>query len=277
MAGIPLHIEQYLLDTGFCATEILVLRKMLEHDHATIRELAVQTGKSTGVLDQAMKKLISKCIVQKECINGSPRYALHSIDSVSQWVQCDLKRKTDRETRRLRDFELFLSTLTMQKHRPQMEYYEGENGLQRAYMRLLEYGDEICRYLPFTNLPIDSPMEDFHAFYAKARLRRRVFERVIAQDNCHGRRFQSSDHLNYRQTILVCPDRFPFLFEKVLVGDAIMVFHHEHQRACLIEFSQYARSEQELYEAIWRHEGGVGEESGSRRQGPGKKSVKRVA
>ena len=50
-AVLPAGIESYLKEAGFSATEMLLLRKLVEEDSLTIRELASKTGKSTGVLD----------------------------------------------------------------------------------------------------------------------------------------------------------------------------------------------------------------------------------
>ena len=58
MTALPAHIEEYLLEAGFTSTEILVLRRLLVGESMTLREMASNTGKSTGVLDQAMKKLL---------------------------------------------------------------------------------------------------------------------------------------------------------------------------------------------------------------------------
>jgi DNA-binding MarR family transcriptional regulator len=58
--SLPAGIESYLKEAGFSATEMLIIRKLVEEDCLTLRELAGKTGKSTGVLDLAMKKLLQK-------------------------------------------------------------------------------------------------------------------------------------------------------------------------------------------------------------------------
>jgi len=59
MSHLPASIEAYLEEAGFSATEMLIVRQLLDHGATTLREIAVKTGKSTGVLDQAMRKLLS--------------------------------------------------------------------------------------------------------------------------------------------------------------------------------------------------------------------------
>jgi hypothetical protein len=52
MKEIPAAVEATMLDAGFSPTEILILRRLLEDDALTLREIAARSGKSTGVLDQ---------------------------------------------------------------------------------------------------------------------------------------------------------------------------------------------------------------------------------
>ena len=68
MISLPSHIEKYLSEADFSATEILILRQIITGKAFTLRELASKTGKSTGVLDQAMKKLLKKQIAEKNSL-----------------------------------------------------------------------------------------------------------------------------------------------------------------------------------------------------------------
>ncbi|HVW66637.1 MAG TPA: hypothetical protein VHA78_02805 [Candidatus Peribacteraceae bacterium] len=50
MTSLPSSIEVYLEEAGFSGTEILILKKLLEEDALTLRELAAKTGKRTNTL-----------------------------------------------------------------------------------------------------------------------------------------------------------------------------------------------------------------------------------
>lgn len=97
---LPASIESSLLEVGFTATELLILNRLLDEDAVTLRQLALKTGKSTGVLDQAMKKLMKKGIISREEINGMPKYTLGSLQSVVSWMDKDLKEKHEQLKRR---------------------------------------------------------------------------------------------------------------------------------------------------------------------------------
>jgi hypothetical protein len=46
---LPLGIENYLRESGLSATDIIVLKKLLEENLLTLRELAAKTGKGMAV------------------------------------------------------------------------------------------------------------------------------------------------------------------------------------------------------------------------------------
>ncbi len=251
MNALPSSIETYLEDAGFSQTEVLILKRLLEEDALTLRELAAKTGKSTGVLDQAMKKLVQKDIINKEYINDGYKFSLHSLDAIARWMHQDMKEKRESMARRHQNFESFLATLKKDKHRPDMEYYEGEDGMEKAYRKLLDQSQELLQYVPVTSAIEDDPMRDFKVQYFRERHSKKVFSRVITHNTPLGRRFQSRDPFEYRKTALVEVDRFPFDFEKIIAGDTVACFNLADKRACFIRYKELARMERMFFEQLW--------------------------
>lgn len=252
MNTLPASVEAYLSEAGFSSTEILVLKRLLEDDALTLRQLAAKTGKSTGVLDQATKKLLRKNIVSKEWINDSFKFTLHSLQSVVQWMSKDTKEKREMLLRRHQNFETFISTIEYDKKRPEMQYYEGYEGFQQAYMQLLDNGKEMLHYMPVTCSIEDDPLRDFRVEYFRERRRKGIFSKVIAQNTTRGRRFQSRDPFEYRQSILVDEEQYPFSFEKIIIGDTVACFNHAEKRACLIRYPELAAHERDIFDGIWK-------------------------
>lgn len=250
-AQLPAGIESYLKDAGFSATEMLLLRKLVEEDSLTIRELASKTGKSTGILDQAMKKLIGKKIAQRNIINDQPRYSINSLDAVVRWVKNDmLERKTTLE-RRHENFESFIATLKVDKKRPDIEHYHGEDGIKQAYLKLLESGQELLTFTPVLTLTEEDPLRMFRVEYFRKRQVRKIFQRILAPDTTLARRFQSRDPFEYRKTLLVSESDLPLTFEKTIVGDTIACFNFAEQSACFLRYPELANAERAHFEAMW--------------------------
>ncbi len=262
MTGLPIHIEEYLKDTGFTATEILVLRRLLEGTALTLREMASKTGKSTGVLDQSCKKLLRKKIISKEVINGTPKYVLASIEAVREWVRQDMGRKKDQLTRRHDDFESYIESIIVEKDRPDMEYFEGFDGIQRAYLKLLDLAEgELLHYIPIQYKEEEDPLRDFRVDFFRKRRKKEVFSRVITSNSSLGRRFQSRDVFEYRKTVLIPEEKYPFLFEQVIAGNVFACINHQEQKAYFINFPHLVQSERIIFESLWdEYKGGSNDE-----------------
>ncbi len=252
MNALPSSIESALSEAGFSMTEILVVQRLVQEPAITIRQLAAKTGKSTGVLDQAMKKLLRKRIVNREIINDSPKYTLNSLASVSQWILQDVQSKRDALLRRYQNFESFMATLEMDKARPEMKYFEGDEGMQQAYMKLLESGEEMKEYFPIVQKEEEDRFREFRVKYFRARQGRKIFTRVITHDTPLGRRYQSKDAFEYRQTVLIPSESFPIGFEKIIVGDTVACFNHAEKKVCFIKYEEFAKAESELFETLWK-------------------------
>jgi len=221
----------------------------------TLRQLGAKTGKSTGVLDQAMKKLLRKEIIHTETINDTLKYTIHSLNAVVKWMENYTRDQRDMLLRRHQNFESFISSLELDKNRPDFHYFDGYEGLEQAYRKLLDQGKETLHYFPVICSTEDDPMRDFRVEYFRERRRKGVFARVIAHNTPLGRRYQSRDAFEYRQTLLVHENDFPFTFEKVIAGNIVACFNHLEKRACFIRYPELAASERGVFEMIWRNSG----------------------
>ncbi len=254
MNALPASIESYLLEAGFTSTELLVLKKLLEEDALTLRELAAKTGKSTGVLDQALKKLLRRNIVTRESINETGKYHLVSLAAIVKWMEEDTRQKQEMLKRRHQNFQTFIESLQLGKTRPEMEYFDGKEGIEKAYKQLLQYKKEMLHYFPVTCSAEDDPMRDFRVQYFRERRSAGVFARYIVHNTPLGRRFASRDPFEYRKTLLVPEEKFPMSFEKVIVDDIVACINHAENKVCFIRYKELAETERQLFERIWQEQ-----------------------
>jgi len=253
MTDLPASIEAYLADAGFSATEILTLKKLLEGGALTLRELAAKTGKSTGVLDAAVKKLLTRRLICRETVNDTPKMLLKSLDPILQWVKRDTEEKLETMKSRAKNFETFIASLKVENTRPEMEYFEGEEGIKKAYTKLLDLQvKEFLHYRPVTMKEEEDPLREFRVQYFRGRYRRGIFARALAPNTSLGRRFQSRDAFEYRETQLIKEEEFPITFEKIIAGDTVACFNHLEQRACYLKYPELAHTERTMFELLWR-------------------------
>ena len=119
MPGLPASIEGYLRETGFSTTELLVLSHLLGGGSMTLRQLAAKTGKSTGVLDQATKKLLQRGILEREQVNEGSRFAVDSLNAIRTWLESEQRQQLERQRRRSENLEAILGTQSFCELRPQ--------------------------------------------------------------------------------------------------------------------------------------------------------------
>lgn len=238
-------------DAGFTQTEILILRRLIEEHSLSLRQLASKTGKSTGVLDQAMKKLLRRNVVTRDVVNDSPVYTLVSLEAIAHAIEEDVEEKRAQLQRRFENFESFLQSVTLNKGRPDTENFEGIEGLKRAYCKLLNEGHELIGYLPAQLRPDPDPLADFRVEFFRERRRREIFSRIIAHNTPQGRRFQSRDPFEYRMTLLVKEEECPFSFEKYIIGNAVACINYAEQRASIVRYPELAQTERALFESLW--------------------------
>ncbi len=242
-----------MTEAGFSGTEVLVIKKLMEFEAMTLRELAAKTGKSTGVLDQAMKKLIKKKMVIRTMINNNPKYVLHSLEAVREWMKDDMKQKQQMIVRHYENFEAFIATVSSikSKHRPEIDFFEGREGMKQAYMQLFERGRVFHQYGPTLWLPEEDPLQEFRVQFFRECHNRGIYTRVITHDTVLGRRYRTRDSFEYRETVLVSPSRHPFTFQKIIVGDTVACFNLEQESACFIRYNALAEEERAGFESMW--------------------------
>ena len=261
MNSLPSSIEKYLTEeAGFSSTEVLALRHLLHGEAMTLRELATKTGKSTGVLDQAMKKLLTRKILRREMVNDTPKFALASPEDIRLWMKKDIQEKQKILRRKEQDFESFVRSIEQDIARPQIEYFEGEEGLKKAYGKLLDLSDkELFLYLPMLCKEEEDPLGECRAQFARERKRRKIFLRVVGHECPLGKRYQSRDQFEFRKTVLVPQSACPLSFEKAIAGDSIACFNHEQKRACFIHYPELAEAEREMFEVTAKRQKGADE------------------
>ncbi|MDD4628953.1 MAG: hypothetical protein PHE68_06250 [Candidatus Peribacteraceae bacterium] len=253
MNGLPASVEAYLTDAGFSVTEILVLKRLLEGEAMTLRELGAKTGKSSGVLDQATKKLLQRKIISREIVNDTPKVVLKSLDAIVRWMQEDMEGKLKLMHSRAKDFESFISSLKQEATRPEIEYFEGDEGVEKAYMKLLLLGEkEMLCFVPALIKEEDDPLCAFRVQYFRERRKRGIFARVLSQETSLGRRYQGRDAFEYRKTVLVPESVYPLNFEKIVIDGTIACFNHGAKQACFLHYPELAAAERKMFEILWR-------------------------
>lgn len=246
---LPIAIESYLRESGLSDTEMLVIKHLLAENCLTVRVLASKTGKGISGIDAALKKLIQRGIVHKEKVNDQPRYSVINPQSIVAWAEEALKERSEMLNRRHQSLAHFIGNLSAEKTHPAIEHFEGEQGVRKAYDKLLQNRTELLTYFDPASIP-----EERLGFYSQYNRRRKVygiFQRIIAPDSPQGRRLQSRDPFEYRKTVLIPVEEFPVSFNKIIAGEVVACIDEPRNEASIIHFTRLADSERLVFEKLW--------------------------
>jgi hypothetical protein len=126
-------------------------------------------------------------------INGNPKFVLSSLDAIANWIKEDMRKKREVMKRKQEDFESFIASLKIDHSKPEIHYFYGDEGIEQAYLKLLEYGKEMLVYKPVIYKEEEDPHQDFYKKLRAERGKRGISMRVLAYDTPLGRRYQSRD------------------------------------------------------------------------------------
>ncbi len=252
MNPLPSAIEHSLTEAGCSPTEIVLIQHLLGGQPTTLRILAQKTGKSTGVLDQAMKKLMKKSIVVREQVNDNPKFVLKSLQNVLQWLHDETLHQRELLLRKYQTFESFVASMENEQSRPEMKYFEGDEGMERAYFALLEHGKHWRQYVTLQGKEQDDPLWQMRVRLFRVRKERGIFCRVLTHERELGKAFQNRDPYEFRETLLLPADECAIPCEKIIADDVVACFQPEIKRACFVRFPEQAQYEKTAFDLLWQ-------------------------
>ncbi len=253
MTSIPSAVELLLKQHGFAATEILVLRQLFGGEALTLRELAAKTGKSTGVLDLATRKLMERHILKRVLSNKQSKYVLQSLSAICDWLHRHTEAQIEELRRQEECIASYMRTQQQALRRPDVQYFEGDAGLAMAMSEVCKRGEkELLCFLPVACKEEEDPLLMVRQALTAERKRSGTVLRVLAPNTPLGRRFQARDAFECRQTVLMEPARFPLTQEKIIGGHTVATFNHGDERAFLLTCPELAEDECRHFGTLWQ-------------------------
>lgn len=253
MTYLPLTIEQQLKEAGFCGTEILVLRHLLAGLSYTVRELASKTGKSTGVVDQSIKKLLRKNIVQVQRMNDAPKYYLSSAQSLARYLKRSITEQITVVERRARDIEQYLDSLKIQTDQPSMEFFTGEKGMLALAKRLVELTpakQTIVAYLP-TTPEIQTQYKFVRDAFTQLRTTHGNMLHMLTHATNVGKQTRELDVLHLRETRFIPEHICPLQVGHILAGNGYASINYQKMEAFLLICPDFTLEKSSIFEALW--------------------------
>ena len=252
MNSLPLSIEGHLKEIGFSVTEILILRQMISGCAYTLRQIASKTGKSTGALDQGMKKLIQKQIIERTMINNSPKYVLENINAITRFLNKSTKHNMQQLQRRQQDLLSFLSAVELEQSKPSIFYFEDQQGIEKAYAHISEHlSGPMYAYMPIRHKEEENPFSSVLQKFTQKRIQLKQHLKVLTYDSLLARRYQEKDLFYNRSTQFIDKNYFHESVDRILTSDMLCCINHEAQQASILHYPELAKAEIASFSAMW--------------------------
>lgn len=254
MTYVPLSVEQQLKESGFSGTEILVLRHLLAGCHCTVRELASKTGKSTGVVDQSIKKLLRKQLVQRQSVNGAPSYSLGSTKQLSVHLQQSVGAHIETLHRRAKDIDQYLASIELEHNKPTMEYFAGRKGMKALISRLIALStdnSDIVAYIP-TSQFIQEEYQQERDYFTQQRKGLGLHMRLLTHDTLLGKRLRELDPITSKETRFISSALCPLHVGHILAGAGYSCINYQKCEAYLVLFADFTAEKRAVFEGLWQ-------------------------
>lgn len=145
------------------------------------------------------------------------------------------------------------SSYIISVEKPIIRTYEGVDGLKQIYEDTLKEKKEI--YAVLQTAEVDQTMYKWLTqVYAKKRASAKIHENVIVASGKWSAEYQKQDEKEFRTTILVPSDRFPFQHEVDIYGDKVAFINFKKGEALIgvvIKHPQIAKTMKAWFDLAW--------------------------
>lgn len=255
MDQIPRTVKKLLEELGCNNSEIIIINHLLGEGSITLRGLCKIMGKSTGVLSEALKKLIAKGIVKREMLNGSPSYLIENPETILRWVTRETERNIAVLKQKKQDFEQFSQTLVTNSAKPKIKFFTGMDGLKESYYEILKYEPrELLSYISITH-SYQAGVLDLLEDFVQKRAENGISVRIIARKSPMSMYLKMRDSMELRKTRIVSGKQFPTVNSEVnLFGDCMHSMSLDPQGifAFIVEDKHMVNIQKAAFELAWR-------------------------
>ncbi len=253
MVCFPKTIEHVLHTGGYTGVEQLLLRHLLPGEPLTLRELSHKTGKSTGSLDRAVKKLLVRRILQRATVNEQQKFTVAPAASLVESLASGFQRQRTLLERQEREVRTFFTSLSLESEHPALEHVRGIEGIAQLLRRIASVScpSDVLHVLPQPACEDDTQLSPLYDAFHHQRSTSRCFARVLVPSTRDGLRFRERDALRFRATRLLPQGAPETVIEKLLTDELVVTINHASHTGMVLRSRDLAAAERSLFEALW--------------------------
>lgn len=258
--AMALSVHDTLEELGLNDNEIAVYLQLLRLQTAPASVLAKQTRLQRSTAQYTCQQLQKKGIVAMARKGNTYLYTAEQPEKLLLLLQ----RKQEELAKREEDVHRIIGSLRGLMHpeaaMPKIRFYEGREGVERAYEEVLEdlqQDDEILSYVnPLKITEETRDIADVLQSFIQKRVRKKVRTRIIAPDMPVMQKFRELDEQMMRETRCIDASQFNFAAAEIFIyrnkmyamtGDKGLYF------AYIVENDAIAGMHRIGFETAWQH------------------------
>lgn len=135
------------------------------------------------------------------------------------------------------------------KH-PQVQYFEGIEGIKAIYADTLTSKTEILNYA--NSREIRNFWPEYDTEYVGKRVKKKIHLKGIAPEDEYGKRVHAADKLNFREIRLVSPTKFDFTNEINIYDNKVAIVSLRGELiGMIIESEEIANTQRAIFQMAW--------------------------
>lgn len=241
--------ETQVIALGFSDKQARVYLALLELGPSTVSEVSRRAGINRTTGYDILEMLVSEGLVSSLGKGPIMKYTAESPQNLISYFQNRIKRDRGmlEETKRLLpEFQ----SLYRKKARPAVKFYEGKEGMKRAYEDTLNSKGPILGYA--CSEPVEKFLPGYLPDYIKRRVAKKIFGKMIAPDTSGIRKMIENDKKELRESRLVPKEQLDLSIEINIYDDKVMIVSWEENLGILIESDKIAKAQKDIFELAWK-------------------------
>ncbi len=239
-----------LTDFGLSGPEAKVYMSLLELGGGYVSTIAKKANFNRVACYHTLGKLLERGLINSVNKNGVKYFTIENPKTLVAKQQ-ELLKKAEKLLPAL------LSLQSKSAYKPQIQYYEGRDGIKKIFEDMLETRDEILGYTNLANLP-KTLTEDYLRDYAARKMKLRIKTRMLSPTSKSALAYlkkyypKDFDH-DLVEILFINPKQFMFEYEINIYDDkvAIISLNTDEIIGLIIQSAIYAKTERAIFSLAW--------------------------
>lgn len=237
---------------GLNTTEIKAYTALLQMGSGTIQEIVQKTHLKRTTTYSVLENLMQKNLVVLVKKGNKREYFAEDPRKIFSLLEKQEKELHEKKHSMIEALPELASMYNAHAIKPKVKFYESEEAVKEAFYEPLEMPTGSAN-LVFTNSDeLDTPfMHDAVIDFMDKRTAKKIYNRSIAEDTPFLRSIQTNDNKQFRNMILIDPEKYPAVDRINIYGNKVSIISFKNKMVLTMESESVAQTFRSLFELAW--------------------------